>query len=301
MLRTVLLSICFPAFLSAQQWQRDHIGIQLQLVAGIGSHSSNLGIRLHTYVAFDYGQLNLGTTYRFFGHNLGGRKSFGEWRHHAGIVAMAGKETAPENFIWDAVYHQSKRPYSLGYTYLWYLDKVGTSQRSGSWNLGIARWDIQMENDVFGGQAKDRFRTGTLQLSYRTETQRLAIGIRLWHGDSGNSVWTRESAPRRPNGYRDLTVLPYGKTSHGILYISGDQLFENGQVASIQVGIDDEEIRHVFQNRITHDLIIFPESVQRNTPHYPRLNKDGQMVFSRSEARPALFYFRTSLNDVYQY
>jgi hypothetical protein len=95
--------------------------------------------------------------------------------------------------------------------------------------------------------------------------------------------------------------LPYGRTSHGIFYTSGQQTFANGQVASLHLGVDSEQVRHFFQNRLVHDLILLPKKVQRNTPHYPRLDKDGNNVFGRKEKRPDVFYFQAGVNDLFLY
>lgn len=301
MKRFLFLLSFFPLFLSGQQELREHWGVQLQLLATIGSHKTSVGVKLNSYVAFDYAQLNLGTAYRFHANNIGSRCGFGEWRHSVGLVGMFGRETNPVNFNWDGALHQSKRPYSLGYAHLWYVDKVGTTQRSGTWNLGVRRVDVQFENDMFAGQGKDRYRTGALQVSYRDEWQSLSLGLMIWTGESRFSVWDKTPRDYCPSGYRDLTPLAYGYQSHGVLYVSGQRRFLGGQVASLSVGADSEQIRHVFQNRLIHDLVILPKSVQRNTPHYPRLNANGENVFDRKSKRPDRLWFQTSINDLFLY
>ena len=284
-----------------QQWQEKHWGVQAQFTANIGTHKTTIGLKINTYLAFDYVQLNLGTAYRYNAFNLGQRSCFGEWRHTAGLVLMAGKETNPINFKWDGSLHQTKRPYSIGYAYLWYFDPLGTSQHSGTWNFGIKRVDIQFENDVFGGQAKDRFRTGNLQVSYRDSLRSLGVGLMIWTGETRHSVWNKTPMEKCPSGYRDLTSLPYGKLNHGVLYVTGQHLIDYKQTVSLSIGDDSEQVRHLFQNRLTHDLILLPKKVQRNTPHYPRLNENGENVFQRKEKRPDKFYFQTGINDLFLY
>lgn len=285
----------------AQQWQRDHVGVQFQLTVAVGSHRTSIGAKLNAYVSAEYAQLNVGTSWRYHGQNLGERSCFGEWRHSLGLVLMAGKPTNPVNFNWDGALHQTKRPYSIGYAHLWYRDRVGTSQRSGTWNLGIRRIDIQMENDVFGGQAKDRFRTGNLHINYRDSSHSVGIGLQMWTGETRHSVWDKTPREKCPSGFRDLTPLPYGKKSHGILYVDGAQMIDYNQVVSFGIGDDSEQVRHIFQNRITHDLIWLPKKIERNTPHYPRLNAAGENVFTRKEKRPDEFYFQVGLNDLFLY
>lgn len=272
-------------------------GFKFQLLATIGTHQSSIGLGLNTYVGCRYAQINAGSRFRLFGNNLGNRTNMKEWRHELGAVLMCGPLTNPMQFEYSGALHQQKSAYSLGYAYLWYFDNTETSQRSGTWNLGIQHIDIQFENDVFGGQAKDRFRTGALSVSYRDSLRKYSAGLQLWTGETRNSVWNKTPLPKCPSGYRDLTSLPYGKLNHGILYVELKQKIEYNQYVGGRIGWDSEQIRHIFQNRLTHDLILLPKSVVRNTPHYPRLDTDGHIVFSRKEARPAKPYFSVFLND----
>lgn len=287
---------CFQALVAQNKWV-PHAGIKATLLVSFGSHQNDLGVKLDSYLGNQYLQLNAGLTSRYFLTNLGNRKSFGELRISTGGVVMFGKANNPVNMDWDGALHQSTSSYSIGYAYYWYLDRVGTTQRSGAWNLGIKRVDILLENDVFAGQAKDRFRTGALVFSYRDEYYKASLGLTIWTGETGGTVWDHTPRPGAPNGIRDLTSMPYGKLNHGILYGEMKYRFAGMQTAGARLGWDSEQIRYVFQNKITHDLIFFPKSIKRNTPHYPRLDENGNNVFSRKEARKPRFYYQTFLND----
>ncbi len=294
----ICLFFCFfSSYTISQTWNSSHLGVRLSLLVSIGSHQSSCGFSIQTFAAIPNAQLNVGSTFRYFGNNLGNRSNFGEFRSSLGLVLRAGKSTNPINFDWDGALHQSASPYSLGYSYLFYWDRIGTAQRSGTWNIGIQRIDLQFENDVFGGQAKDRFRTGNLVVSYRNHLQKVSLGVQLWTGETRNSIWDKTPRDRCPNGCRDLTPLPFGKLNHGIVCIEAKQLTDFDQRAGVRLGIDSEQIRHIAQNRISHDLILFPKSIQRNTPHYPRLNEKGENVFSRKDIRPDLLYYQVFLND----
>jgi hypothetical protein len=50
-------------------------------------------------------------------------------------------------------------------------------------------------------------------------------------------------------------------------------------------------VRHVFQNKLFHDLPFLPKKYQNQTPHYPRLNTEGLPVFTKNEVRKDKFYF----------
>ena len=70
-----------------------------------------------------------------------------------------------------------------------------------------------------------------------------------------------------------------------------------GNILQMKVGVDSERFRHAFQNRLTHDLIILPKKVTRNTPHYPRLDENGCPVFEKELVRKDKWYFQVGLND----
>jgi hypothetical protein len=297
MSRLLVLFLCFPSFLFGQNRWTPHFGAKATLLVTFGTHQNSLGVKIDSYLGNDFAQLNAGVTSRYFLTNLGDRSSFGELRLSAGGVIMFGKPTNSVNMDWDGVYHQSKSPYSIAYAHYWYLDRIGTTQRSGAWNIGIQRIDILLENDVFGGQAKDRFRTGGLIISYRDSLYKASVGVTIWTGETGNTTWDRTPRPGAPNGIRDLTNNPFGKLNHGILYGEMKHRFVGLQTVGGRIGLDSEQIRHVFQNKISHDLILLPKSMKRNTPHYPRLSETGENVFTRKEARKTRFYFETFLND----
>jgi hypothetical protein len=286
-----------PVFSWGQNNWRPTVGAHLGVLFGFGSHQNDLGFKLDTYIGNSYFQLNAGYTGRFFLTNLGKRTNFWESRTSFGAVIMWGKKSNPLNMDWDGALHQTRTPYSIGFQYLLYHDRKGSSQVSGAWNIGIQRVDILLENDVFGGLARDGFRTGSLVVSYRDSLQKASIGLTIWTGDTRKTTWIRETREGMPNGYRDLTNNPYGKLNHGILYGEWKTNFYLGQTAGVRFGWDSEQIRHVFQNRISHDLIWLPKKIQRNTPHYPRLSDDGRNVFQRSESRKPKFYHRVFLND----
>lgn len=276
--------------------QQLQIGLGVQAQVVFGTHRTGVGFSTNGFLLADYAQLNVGTRGMFWFKQLGGRKNMWEWRNEVGLVGIWGKPTMIPNQRFSGVWHQSTRPYSLGYAYLWYFDNRSTGQRSGVWNLGLEHLDILFENDVFGGQAKDRFRTGHLSISYKDSMYFGSIGVNTWTGETRQSVWDKTPREKCPSGYRDLSPLPYGKTSHGILFVQGGYSIGWQQFATASLGFDSEQVRHVVQNRFTHDLILLPKNVKRNTPHYPRLNEEGLPVFSKSEMRKTRLYLEGGLN-----
>ncbi|MES2587443.1 MAG: polymorphic toxin type 23 domain-containing protein [Bacteroidota bacterium] len=287
---------------------KANFGSQIGLTLNFGTHVNSVGLITNVFYQANFYQINLGTQTKFNFTSYGKRKMFTETRIALGTLLLAGKQNNTIDFQLDALNHNTKYDYALGFNYLWYFDEAKTSQRSGAWSIHAKKVSILFENDVFGGQARDKFRTGTMQISYRTEDMKLFTNLYLWTGETRNSVWIKDSLPNCPNGYRSLENLPYGKTSHGILSFGinsnlnnymKDNFYLNNQISTVKIGVDDEQIRHIVQNKISHDLIFMPKSYKRNTPHYPRLNSEGKPVFIKNEIRKPKLYFQASLNEIW--
>ena len=66
------------------------------------------------------------------------------------------------------------------------------------------------------------------------------------------------------------------------------------------IGIDAEQVRHVFQNRIVHDMYFIPERfIGYKNVHYPMLQKDGTPFLQRpgQKVRKPKPFFNLGLND----
>lgn len=280
------------------QFQADvQLGLQVGLVADFGSHVNNLGVQLSAYYSDYFYQFNASAQLKWNFTGYGDRKAFLENRNAVGLVLLGGKKDLEPDFQLDGLNHQTRFSNAIAFNYLWYYDQAGTSQRSGAWGLHVNYFSLLFENDVFGGQAKDRFRTGILQAGYRYKSWKFFSNLYIWTGQTAGSTWIKGAFPGAPNGFRSLEDLPYGKTSHGIWSFGFNHALPGQQFVTFKTGIDSEQIRHFFQNRLTHDLILFPKSMQRNTPHYPRLGPDGCPVFDRSDIRPNRFFFQTAVNE----
>jgi hypothetical protein len=275
------------------------IGFQVGAVVEFGSHINALGISGNVYYTDFFYQFNVSSQLKYNFTSLGNRRHFWENRTAAGLILLAGKRNLTPDFQFDALNHQSNFSKGLGYNYIWYFDQIGTSQRSGGWSLHINYFSFLFENDVFGGQSKDRFRTGMIHLNYRYQDWKFFTNLNLWTGETANSFWNKIPLPKCPSGIRSLENLPYGKTSHGILSVGVYRNFLEKQNASFKIGIDSEHIRHATQNRFAHDLLILPKNIERNTPHYPRLNEDGRPVFDKSEVRKSRIYFQSGINEIW--
>jgi hypothetical protein len=288
--------ILFPLMLKGQTYVAKHFGASIGINLRFGTHLNSIGLMLNTYYLQNCFQLNFGNTISYNLTSYGDRKQFRESRTNLGLMLLAGKKDQTPDFQLDGLLHNSTSNFAVGYNYIWYNDNAQTSQHSGGWSLHLQKAAVLFENDVFGGQGKDRFRSGHLVFTYRNNPWKLVAGIYIWTGETAQTLWQKISFSGCPNGFRSLEETSYGKTSHGILYGGFSYNIGLGQSLTYRMGADSEHIRHAFQNRLTHDLIFLPSTIKRNTPHYPRLDENGCPVFGKNEVRDTKFYFQGGVN-----
>jgi hypothetical protein len=287
--------------ISAQTISIENWGIKIGVVAQFGTHINQIGLRSNAYFKYGFGQINLDNTSTFSISHLAGRKAMFENRLAIGGLILGGKRTQNPDFVWGSLNHQTAYQNAIGYNYLWYKDNAKTSQKSGGWALQFSDFQLFFENDIFAGFGQDKFRTGHLRIAYRYEDKIFGAGLQLWTGETRGSRWEKTQLENCPNGYRLLEDLPYGRTSHGILFLEAKQSLAHGNHASARLGFDSEQVRHLFQNRLSHDLIWLPNAIERHTPHYPRLDDDGCPVFYKNDMRKTLFFGQLGINNIWSY
>ncbi len=296
-----LVILCFlPLSVVGQNYFREHFGATAGIAINLGSHVNAVGLNLKTYYTDYFFQINATSTIYFNGSSYGGRKRFVESRNAVGAVLLGGKKDMTPDFQLDGLNHQTNYNLGIGYNYVWYVDNAGTSQNSGGFGFHIKNVSIYHENDVFGGRAKDRFRTGHFYISYREKYFKLGMGFSLWTGETSGAKWEKIHLDKAPNGFKILEGLPYGKTSHGNFYGSFIYDLPYGQDIHLKVGVDSENTRHFVQNRLIHDMLLIPgynKISKRVTPHYPRLDESGCPVFNRKDTRKARPYLQFGMNE----
>ena len=297
MKRILILFFFLSSYGFSQTLKLNKIGISTGFVINFGSHVNSVGLTFKSYYTDYCYQLNVGSTITWNSKSYGNRRRYWENRTYLGVALLGGIKDNSIDFQLDGLSHQSVFRNSVSFNYLWYYDNVGTSQLSGGFGLSLNKLSIYFENDVFGGQANDRFRTGHLLAAYRYKDFKIGSGIYLWTGETDGTPWKKEFSKNCPNGYKDLSNLPYGKTSHGILYGSVLYTLPFGQNSFLKMGIDSEQIRHGIQNKLIHDLIFLPKKIERKTPHYPRLNEEGMPVFEKSKIRKSKLFYQIGANE----
>ena len=292
MFKILGILLLVPSLSFGQNYFKNHFGATVGVVLDFGSHVNTVGINFKGYYTDFFYQANLSSTISFYGNGYGKRKHFWETRNAFGIVLLTGKKEMDVDFQLDGLNHQTPFNLGVGYNYILYRDNAGTSQNSGGFALHVKNVSVYHENDVFGGRAKDRFRTGHFYITYRQNDFKVGLGVNLWTGESSGAKWEKIHLDKAPNGFKILEDLPYGKTSHGILYGAFIYNLPYGQDVHLKLGLDSENIRHGIQNRLIHDMFILPgltERINRVTPHYPRLDKYGCPVFDNNIPPSSLF------------
>ncbi|MDX2361307.1 MAG: polymorphic toxin type 23 domain-containing protein [Crocinitomicaceae bacterium] len=297
MLKILSILLLCPTLVFSQDYFKNHFGGTAGLVLNFGTHINAIGLNLKGYYTDYFFQVNANSTVYFYEKGLGQRTRFWESRNAVGLVLLAGKRQMESDFQLDGLNHQTPYNYGLGFNYLMYFDNAGTSQYSGGFSAHIKNVSIYHENDVFGGRSKDRFRTGQFYITYRSGDFKAGIGISMWTGETAGARWERAPTDNAPNGFKILEDLPYGRTSHGILYGSFMYNLGMGQTVHLKAGIDSENIRHAFQNRLIHDLIFLPKKIERKSPHYPRLDEFGSPAFTDEDVRRSKFYLQFGMNE----
>ena len=296
-----LFFFSFSTFIVGQESSSLSIGARLGLSFSFGTHTNALGLCANAYIATNHVQFNLGGTYKYNFTGLGQRTDFTESLVNTGLVLFSGKKTTPIPFELGYLNHQSSSPYSLGYGYIWYFDGLETRQRSGSWKVEIEQISLTFENDLFGGQGKDRFRTGALLFSYRDSVQSVSLGVQLWTGETKGGRVFPESTNEFPNGYKDLSANYLGKTSHGIVFVGYTKKVALHVAPTFRLGVDSEHVRHLFQNKISHNLGNLPFRRTHKSVYYPMLSNEGYPVLNHSQIRKSKPYFQYSLNEQTSY
>lgn len=300
-MRILLFAVILaPGILRGQSYFASHFGASIGLSMQFGSHVNGLGLNLNAYYAESFFQLNAASSIRFQFSSYGNRTAYWDNRNALGLMFTAGKKEAPVQFVLDGLSHQRGHNFALGYNYVIYFDNAGTSQLSGGMALHVKQFSLYHENDFFAGRAGDRYRTAHFLLVYQNDLYRFGAGINLWTGETRGARIEPISTRKSPNGFKVLEDLPYGKTSHGLLYASFQGALPYGQHVFMRLGVDSEHVRHALQNRFIHDLAFIPglsKRMKHTTPHYPRLDEYGCPAFTREDARKNKAYLHFGLND----
>ena len=270
-------------------------GAVFGITVNLGNKIDNAGISVGGWICNDFMQINTGIRITKNILNLGPPGKYWEFNGYGGFLFACGKEDSVVNPFVNNVSNQTRRQYSIAYSYNFYYDGRGTSQKTGTIGLQFNRISLITENDIIGDN-KDRFRTAAATVQYQYESTVYGISVILWTGEKGERV-TSADYPAR-NGYK--VQGRYGQYSHGILCLRTRQYLDYGQTIEAAAGIDAEQVRHVFQNKIIHDMSFLPAKwVKSPSSHVPMLDVEGNMYLFQpgQQIRKATPYANIGINS----
>lgn len=300
-----ILILFFWAFLGdgfAQEVNyQPHFGGQIGLSFNFGSHLNRLGLKVQGYYAHQHFQVQTGGHFLYNFTSFGPKQARPEAQLFVGALVSYGPQDSLSNPFINRVSNQTRRSNSIAYSYNWYLEKL-TPQPTGTLALQFGRIEIITENDALAGQGQDKFRTGTFQVAYRYQDSRLALNTILWTGDTHGEKTCRINEPGDypcRYGYKDISKAHCGQYSHGILALQYQHYLGYQQTAQASMGIDAEQVRHFFQNKLIHDMPFWPRKWNKvHNPHLPMLDKNGApyLFEEGQELKPTSWYLDLGLN-----
>ena len=287
-----------------------NIGGTIGLSATFGTKVNRIGLVIGGFIAVEHLQINSSFN-RFYCYNSYGpdlpRK---ESQFNLGVTGSFGPEVATtEDYIFfSPVSNFTGKKHSVSYVYKIYKDNISTSQNSGV--IGFQTGNIQFysENDLFIFKGSDKYRTGAISLNYQYQNTQVGISCLLWTADNTDKkkikVPPGESAYNSKHGYYDLSQTKHGRYSQGILALHAAYDLPYSQTISVDAGIDAEQVRHVLQNKILHDMPFVPDKwIKAINPHFPMLDTEGNPFLDKEnqKIRKPLFFGATSLNPTLFY
>lgn len=290
---TVVISM-WSSVLLAQVLTAQSIdaGVRAGLSYQLGSQANRVGLTVGTFVRSndtDTEAFAHWSGYRHFSH-IEIRES--GWQHQVttGLTQGFGPQRSMGDHDWSIAANNTERHNSISLYTTSYQDTYDTSQRLLGMGLTVGDANLRFENDYDPfevlGDGGDRFRTGALEVGYRTETDtNWVLGFNVFTGNAREGERDRTIGP---NGEYTLvrsdgTAVTAADRSIGSIYggvrnwdLSSEADFLGLDNMQLRLGWSSEGIRDATQNRF-HDLI------------------DNARIPVRSE--PGKVYFQFGTND----
>ena len=267
-----------------------------------GNKINRIGLTTSGFLISDWLQLNSSVSFKYNFKSLAINKSTPEIKISLGALGGYGiRNHITNNFI-GTIENNTRYSNSIGYSYIRYWDKNGTSQSTGLISLNFNRITVATENDVLAGGKgnEDKFRTGGIYLEYQYLETKIGLNSTLWTGNYSNSPQITDSDFPSQNGYRGMENSVYGNCSASLFSVQIKQLLPFAQTAQMNIGIDDERIRNRIQNKLMHDLRFIPKKWQNTKNiHIPMLTDEGEQYLytpGQNIKKPTL-YFNLGLNN----
>lgn len=297
-LKTILLFFYSFSLAHGQIVKENNYGVVAGFVISFGTHVNQFGVFIRTYYTYDRFQWNNDARVSIYFKNLGPTTPHPEFQISSGLLMGYGKKSSSENVFINKTSNQTNYENAVAYAFNAYFNNVKTSQQTGTVSFQWNHYYFNVENDLLAHARLDRFRTGALQVVYQKDNYRFAVSQVMWTGKLGKGI--HDSNYPSPNGYLDTTNSVYPNLSHGLLYMSVenvDPVFQ--QQFRGAIGIDAEQVRYAVQNKFIHDeLFLPPKWRDKNNCHFPMIDCQNQHYLFKPDQkiRKPIFYFNTFVN-----
>jgi len=171
--------------LSAQEVAGDNYGINGGIIIALGNKIDRIGISINAY------NFQINPEFRVYYNfkNLGPKKQYLEAHAALGIVYGYGEKNYTDtNFFYSSVSNHTYSKNSVGYSFNYYFNPIGTSQQTGILSFQFNQFSFLAENDIFARPKLDRYRTGAFLFQYRKEKTQVGINSTLFTGQMGNKI-----------------------------------------------------------------------------------------------------------------
>jgi hypothetical protein len=275
-------------------------GGQIGFSFNLGSHFNRIGLIAKVYYHYEHVQANVQIAGYYNPRSFATGIPSWEGQLRVGVVAAFGvKDSIHYSPFINEISNQTSRPYSIGYSYNFYLDNIKTSQVSGTFGFGIHGFSLLMENDFLAFFQEDKHRTGAIGLYYRIKNTQIGIANIAWTADpyGPNTITLKSKQFPAKYGYRKTKNVLYEGNSAGVLSIGVEQYLGFGQYLGAAIGVDADQIRNAFQNLLIHDSFLLTD------PHIPMVDTEGkQYLYEEGQKiRPAKFFFQIQGNNTALY
>ncbi len=267
----------------AQLEQTAHYGFNVGFVSAFGTHFQKFGVVVQGYYVYHFAQVNASVRLYDNFKNLGPKGEYAEINAALGVCIGYGKKNRETNQFVSSIGNQTGYTNSIAYSYNVWYNKVKTSQVTGIIALQFHHFSVISENDLLAKRILDRFRTGAILLQYQDKHIQYAVNATLWTGQLGRAVTNDNLFPYK--GYINTEGGVYANYSHGLLSAQIKLSNEYGQYLQANAGIDSEQLRNVFQNKVAHTLF-------KNNYHIPMIDTTGhQYLYKKGQVikKPTLY------------
>jgi Bacterial toxin 23 len=268
------------------QAQDVTIGGKVGVIIQYGTHVQKIGFMAGGYLGYYNAQINSHVLVNKCFKNIGPSGKFLELQFRNTVLLGFEKATANYDTLsfFNSLTYLQQYNMHIAYAFNMYKDNRGTNQNTGTIKMGYKHLAISTENDAFAFSAWDRFRTGSITISFNNKYFYVANNYILFTGQANLQPTIIDTNYNSKYGYVNMREAKFGASSNGIAQLNFGVSLPYYQNINASIGIDDERVRHFFQNKLIHDnILIHALNPKAHNPHIPMLATDGKAFLKKNK------------------